>query len=553
MSDQSAPRVRYDMRIPMRDGVSLSADLYLPAEDGPHPAIVLRTPYVKASARYRERGLHWASDGYAFLAVDVRGRGDSEGDFLPYRRDGEDGYDVIEWTAAQPFCTGAVATTGASYSGRVQWLTALLRPPHLRAMIAMVTPSDTFVEFPTGVPSPMDICWYHMTSGKAMQDTVAPDWMRIYRHLPLRAMDEALGRDLPIWREALSHQTMDGYWQALSYQDRFGEIDVPVLHISGWYDDEQVGTPLNFLGMRRGARSEAARRSQHLLMGPWGHQVNGGTRLGEVDFGEEATIDLHAMERRFLDRHLRDQAVEELPPVRIFTMGRSTWRDLPSWPPRGMRQVPYYLHSEGAANSRFGDGLLSPDPPTDEPPDSYRYDPARPVPFLTDPTSSQIGGPDDYAAVERRDDVLCYTTPPLREEVELTGPVSLVLHAQTSAPDTDFTGKLVDVWPSGFCQRICDGIVRLRYREGFAQAKPAQPGEPLELTIDLWNTSLVLAPGHAIRLEVSSSAFPKYPRNLNTGEDLATSARMAVADQTVFHDRLRPSRLLLPVVRAPEA
>ncbi|MDA8343896.1 MAG: CocE/NonD family hydrolase [Thermaerobacter sp.] len=549
MPDSPQVHVRYDMRIPMRDGVHLSADLYLPAGDGPHPAIVLRTPYVKASARYRDRGLHWARDGYAFLAVDVRGRGDSEGDFIPYRRDGEDGYDAIEWAGAQGFCTGAVATTGASYSGRVQWLTARLRPPHLKAMIAMVSPSDTFVETPTGVPSPMDICWYHMTSGRTMQDTQAPDWMRIYDHLPLLTMDEALGRDLPLWREALSHQSLDEYWQSLSYQDRFGEIDVPVLHISGWYDDEQIGTPLNFLGMQRGARSEAARQDQRLLMGPWGHHVNGGTRLGEVEFGEDALIDLHGLERRFLDRHLRGLADSGEAPVRIFTMGANAWRDLPSWPPQGMRQVPYYLHSQGAANSRLGDGALSPEPPGDEPADGFRYDPARPVPFITEPTSIQIGGPDDYAAVERRDDVLCYTTPLLEEPLELTGPISLLLYAQSSAPDTDFTAKLVDVWPNGFCQRVCDGMVRLRYRDGFRSPKLAEPGELLELTIDLWNTSLVVGKGHAIRLEVSSSAFPKFPRNLNTGEDLATSGSMAAADQAIFHDHRRPSQLLLPVVR----
>ena len=549
MSDLMPVKVRYGVPIPLRDGCLLSADIYLPPGVGPWPAIVLRTPYVKSSARYRDRGLGWARDGYAFVAVDVRGRGDSEGDFSPYRRDGEDGYDVIEWAAGRDFCSGAVATTGASYSARVQWLTAPLRPPHLRAMIAMVSPSDTFVEFPTGVPSPMDISWYHMTSGRTMQDTDTADWMGIYGHLPLSAMDGALGRDLPIWREVLSHQTLDGYWRALSYQDRFDEVDVPVLHISGWYDDEQIGTPRNFLGMVRAAHSEGSRQSQHLLMGPWGHQVNGGTRLGEVEFGPSARIDLHEMERRFLDLHLRGQDVPPLSPVRIFTMGENAWRDLQSWPPAEMAQVPYYLRSGGSANSRFGDGTLSEEAPGgDEPMDGYRYDPARPVPFLTDPTSSQIGGPDDYAAVERRDDVLCYTTPALARPLELTGPLSLVLHVATSAPDTDFMAKLVDVWPTGFCQRVSDGMVRLRYRDGFAQAKPAKPGEIIELTIDLWNTSVVFGEGHAIRLEISSSAFPKYARNLNTGEDLATSARMAVAEQRVYHDAHRLSRLILPVV-----
>ncbi len=547
--EPSLARIQFGRLIPMRDGVRLSADLYLPLAEGPHPAIVLRTPYVKAGPRYTERAMRWARDGYAFVLVDVRGRGDSEGDFLPYRRDADDGYDVIEWIAAQPWCTGAVATTGASYSGRIQWITALTRPPHLKAMIPMVAPSDTFVEFPTGVPSPMDICWYHMTSGRTMQDTDPVDWLEVYRHLPLETMDEALGRDIPRWREVVSHQTLDDYWRVLSYQHRFAEIDLPVLHISGWYDDEQIGTPLNFTGMVEHGASPFARENQHLLMGPWGHQVNGGTRLGEVEFGQEALIDLHALERQFLDRHLKGLDVPKLPPVRIFLMGENRWRDEPTWPPTAMRQVPYYLHSREGAQSRFGDGRLDLVPPGDEPTDSFTYDPRRPVPFLTDPTSSQIGGPDDYSAVERRDDVLCYTSEPTAEPLDLIGPISLVLHAATSARDTDFTAKLVDVWPSGFCQRLTDSIVRLRYRDGFDAAQSVTPGEVYELTIDLWNTCLRLQPGHRLRLEISSSAFPKFPLNLNTGDDLATGTAMAVAEQQVFHDRARPSRLLLPIVR----
>ena len=546
--DPSLAKIRFDVGIPMRDGVRLSADLYLPRAAGPHPAIVLRTPYVKAGSRYTERALGWARDGYALVLVDVRGRGDSQGDFAPYRHDGDDGYDVIEWVASQPFCTGAVATTGASYSGRIQWLTALRRPPHLKAMMPMVAPSDTFVEFPTGVPSPMDICWYHMTSGRTAQDTDPVDWLEVYRHLPLQTMDEALGRDLPRWREVLAHQTLDAYWRELSYQDRFAEIDVPVFHISGWYDDEQIGTPLNFRGMREHAPSAFARENQHLLMGPWGHHVNGGTRLGEVEFGPQAQIDLHALERQFLDRHLRGLDVPKLPAVRIFLMGENRWLDAETWPLPGMRVQELFLHSGGRAQSRFGDGRLDPSPPGEEPADRYTYDPARPVPFLTDPTSAQIGGPDDYAAVERRDDVLCYTTEPRQEPLDLIGPVSLVLHAATSATDTDFTAKLVDVWPNGFCQRLTDSLVRLRYRDGFAAARPARPGEVYELRIDLWNTCLRLGRGHRLRLEISSSAFPKFPLNLNTGEDLATGTRAVAADQTVLHDALHPSRLYLPVV-----
>ncbi len=545
--DPSQVRILFGCEIPMRDGARLSADIYLPRTEGPHPTLVLLTPYVKSGRAYTERAMGWAADGYAFVLVDVRGRGDSAGDFLPYRHDGDDGYDVIEWVASQPWSTGAVASTGASYSGRIQWLIALRHPPHLKAMIPMVTPSDMFVEFPTGVPSPMDICWYHMTSGRTAQDIAPVDWLKVYEHLPILTMDQALGRDIPRWREVVSHQTLDSYWRELSYQHRFSEIDLPVLHVSGWYDDEQIGTPLNFQGMVREAPSAFARENQHLLMGPWGHQVNAGTRLGEVRFGADAQINLHALERQFLDRHLRGEDVPRLPAVRIFLMGENRWLDSPSWPPPAQKSVAYYLHSAGHAQSRFGDGRLDRLPPAEEPEDTFRYDPRRPVPYLTDLVSSQIGGPDDYSVVERRDDVLCYTSEPAAEPLDLIGGISLVLYAATSAVDTDFTAKLLDVWPTGFCQRLTDSIVRLRYRAGFAAAEPAQPGEVYELTLDLWNTCLRLQPGHRLRLEISSSAFPKYARNLNTGEDLATGTTILTADQSVFHDRLRPSHLLLPV------
>ncbi|MEW6046696.1 MAG: CocE/NonD family hydrolase [Bacillota bacterium] len=545
-------RVDFDVRVPMRDGITLSADVYRPSSAGRFPAILLRTPYLKTSKEAFELATYFATRGYSVVWMDVRGRGDSEGAFVPYRNDGPDGHDAIEWCAAQPWCDGNVGTMGGSYLGRIQWLTAVLRPPHLRCMVVLVTPSDPFVEMPIGTEGPMHVCWRHMTSGRVLQNAESIDWMKIYEHLPLATMDEKLGRHMPDWREALAHQTLDDYWRPLCYQNRFHEVDVPVLHISGWYDDEQIGTPLNFIGMTRHGRTEAARRSQKLLMGPWAHRVNTTTKLGEVDFGPSAVIDLRKYQLRWFDYWLKgiDSRIMDEPPVRIFVMGANRWRDEHEWPLERTRWTRYYLHSAGRANSRFGDGLLSTDLPGDEPPDSYDYDPARPVPFITEPTSSQIGGPDDYSAVERRDDVLVYTTPPLAEDVEVTGPIRVELYASSSAVDTDFTAKLLDVWPNGFAQRLCDGIVRCRYREGMDRVVWMEPGRIYPLTIDLWNTSQVFKKGHAIRLEISSSAFPKYDRNLNTGGDLAAETRMVVAHQTVYHDREHPSCVILPIIPA---
>lgn len=544
--------IDFGVRVPMRDGVELSADVYRPepSRQGERfPAIVVRTPYNKATAKIVETGKWFAERGYAIVYMDVRGRGDSDGVFDLYRHDGRDGYDTIEWAAAQPWCDGQVGTMGGSYLGRIQWLAALEKPPHLVTMIVLVVPSDPFVESPIGTHGPIHLCWLHKVSGRLNQVMEAVDWNKVYEHLPLLTMDEAAGRLQPVWREQLAHPSLDDYWEPLRYQDKFGQIDLPVMHISGWYDDEQIGTPLNFVRMTENAASPFARQNQKLLMGPWGHQVNTTSKLGEVDFGPQSLIDLRGAQLAWFDRWLKGKEPEAAEaPVRIFIMGENEWRDEQGWPLARTQWTRFYLHSGGSANSRYGDGSLSTERPGDEPPDRYRYDPARPVPFLGEPTSSQIGGPDDYAAVERRDDVLVYVTPSLEEDTEITGPIRLELYAASSAVDTDFSAKLVDVHPAGFVQRLCDSIVRARYRHGFHGQELIEPGKVYDYTIDLWNTAQLFKKGHRIGLEISSSAFPKYDRNLNTGEDLATGTRMVVADQTIYHDAAHPSALLLPVI-----
>lgn len=540
--------IDFDRRVAMRDGVELSADVYRPKGDGRYPVVLLRTPYLKTGEFQLKTGRFFAERGYALVYMDVRGRGDSDGVFVPYRGEGRDGFDAIEWCAAQPWSDGNVGTMGGSYLGRIQWLAALEHPLHLRAMCVAVSPSDPFVEWPTGVETPMHLCWLHLTSGRVTQNMDAVDWTKVYEHLPLATMDEAAGRPSAEWREELRHEGLDDYWRAICYQDKFDQIDLPVLHISGWYDDEQVGTPLNFAGMVAHAATPQARASQRLLMGPWGHAINTSTKLGEVDFGPDALIDLQGIQLRWFDRWLKglQNGVSEEPPVRIFVMGENRWRDEQAWPPVGARFTRFYLHSGGQANSRFGDGALATVAPAAESPDGYSYDPSRPVPFITEPTSSQIGGADDYAAIQRRDDVLVYVTPPLAEDVEVTGPIKVELYAASSAPDSDFMAMLLDVHPSGFVQRQCDGMVRARFREGMDRPSLIEPGRVYRYEIDCWNTSQLFRSGHRICLQIASSAFPKYDRNLNTGESLANGTRMAVAEQRVYHDAERPSCVVLP-------
>ena len=535
------PTRRFNVRIPLRDGRTLSADLTLPAEL-PAPAVVLRTPYGKSGEPQSKRGAVYARAGYVLVAVDVRGRGDSDGEFQPYRHDGPDGYDVIEWVAAQDWCTGDVATQGGSYLGRIQFLTALERPPSLRAMVCMVTPSDPFVETPTGIPTPMHINWHRLVDGRVPQYQENVDWMAVYRHRPLATMDEAAGFVSRNWRDELEHRTLDEYWEPVRYQHRIGEIDVPVLHVSGWYDDEEIGTPANFAAM-----VAAGRDSQRLLMGPWGHAINTTRTLGEVDFGPSALIDLDATVLAFLDEHVKGIKPEQAPgPVRMFVMGVNEWRDEPSWPPPYVSPATLYLSSGGSANSSHGDGRLTAAAPGGEQPaDAWTHDPDRPVPFLTGAGSAQIGGPDDYFGVAQRGDVLVYDSQPLAEPLEVIGPVRLVTHVATSAADTDVMAMLIDLHPNGFAQRLCDGMVRLRYRNGFSGEELITPGEVYEVSIVMWDTCVQLPAGHRLRLQIASSAFPKIDVNLGTGGDMVTEAKGVMAHNQLWHTAARPSRLLL--------
>ncbi|GCE14687.1 CocE/NonD family hydrolase [Tengunoibacter tsumagoiensis] len=546
-------KVLFDQRIPMRDGVTLAADIYLPLNRPleRRPVVLLRTPYMRMTANRIELAYDFVKQGYTFVCVDVRGRGDSDGTFTPYFQDGQDGYDTIEWCAVQPWSNGNIGTLGASYDGRIQWLAALERPPHLKAMIVLVTPSDPFVETPTGLPSPMHLCWLHFVSGRMLQPMNVVNWEQIYEHLPLDTMDEQIGRFIHSWKKEIEHPQLDDYWQPICYQSRFELIDVPVLHISGWYDDEQIGTPLNYIGMTTRGASAETRSSQRLLMGPWGHNSNQGAKIGEVDFGKQAIINMRGEQLRWYDRWLKDEPSEISAPVTIFIMGSNIWRDEQEWPLARTQWTPYYLHSDGRANSRFGDGLLSlHKPAASQKPDTYRYNPAQAVPFITDPTSAQIGGPDDYASLQRRDDLLVYETEPLTEEIEVTGPIRVQLYAASSAQDTDFMAMLIDVWPNGFRQRLCDGMVRARFREGMDHPDLIEPSQIYLYTIDCWNTAQVFKPGHRICLQISSSAFPKYDRNLNTGAPLGRTSEMMTADQVIYHDREHPSALILPIIPA---
>ncbi len=545
-------KLEYDVKIPMRDGVKLSADIYRPDAEGRFPVILIRTPYDNGTAGNAILGKKWAARGYVFVVQDVRGRGDSDGEFYPLADEAADGFDTLSWCGTQPWSNGKIGMMGGSYLGWTQAYVAGLGNPYLKTLIMTVTPPDPHRNFPLqfGAYGITAISWLAMVSGKTMQDISQFDLWRIYRHLPLFDMDRCLGRTIAAWRDWIDHPRFDDYWRQLSYQEKILETNVPILHISGWYDDVLVGTTENFVNLTTRAKSPEVRKLQRLLIGPWGHAVNASSRLGAIDFGPLALIDLDAVQHRWLDHWLKESAngIMEEAPVRVFLMGENKWAEEKEWPLARTRYVKYFLHGRGRANSLFGDGTLTLEEPGQEPPDKYLYDPKDPVPFITEPDFHQIGGPDDYRPVERRDDVLVYTSLPFTEAVQVCGPLRVKLYAASSARDTDWTAKILDVHPDGYAQRLNDGIVRARFRRSLEKEVWLKSGEVSEYEIDCWATCIGLKPGHRLRLEISSSAFPKFDANLNTGGPIGKEEHGVVAEQTVHHSRRWPSHIIVPVV-----
>ncbi len=548
------PIMEFNVIVPMRDGVKLSADVYRPSAPGRYPVVLVRTPYLKGTvAAWAENALWWTERGYAYVIQDVRGRGDSEGEFYPIKHEVQDGYDTQTWAGEQPWANGRVGTLGSSYLAWTQVYPAHLNNPHLAAMIPTVVPPDPFRNIPYqhGAFSISLITWLAFLDGHGAQDLSGVDDVAAMKALPLIDADKRMGRSIPAWRDWASHSTLDEYWRSQSYQESYLESKVPSFHVTGWYDDVLVGTLENYVNMSTRAKDARTRENQRLLIGPWEHRINQKRVLGKLDFGPEAIIDFHELEVQWFDRWLKgiDNGVKKDARVRLFVMGANKWRSENEWPIARTRYVKYYLRSKGKANSLLGDGVLSTEAPAGgEPPDRFTYDPHDPVPYSTSPGFSQLGGPDDYQQVEHRQDVLVYTSAVFNVATEICGPLRVTLMAASSARDTDWTAKILDVHPDGAAIRLNDGIVRARFRKSPEREEFLAPGKAETYEIDAWATCIEMQPGHRLRVEVSSSAFPKFAPNLNTGGNAATETRGVVANQTVFHDRARPSFVLVPIV-----
>ncbi len=555
--------VRYlnDLPVPMRDGIRLSADVYLPAEEGPWPVLLARTPYDNNGDM--DIGFWWAQQGYAFVTQDVRGRYDSEGDFVPWDNETEDGYDTIEWIGQQPWCDGNIGMSGGSYVAQVQWQAAFTQHPLLKAIAPRVMGNNLWdsPHFQNGAFGlGVNAVWGWRTMARTTQRIDKIDWPAVLRTLPLRKMDEMSGKRHPAFSTWLDHHDYDDYWKSTAVDEHFGRFTIPVLQVCGWFDLYSAGMMLNFTGLREHAGNELARQNQQIVMGPWTHQQAGSlmaqtdTSAGDRDFGVPSLLDTRAIELRWWDHWLKgiDNGAEREAPVKLYVMGADTWREEQEWPLARTEWTPYYLHSGGGANTLRGDGMLSTEKPGTEPVDHYDYDPELPAPTMggCNCCNPEIvpWGMYDQRPVEMRDDVLVYTTPPLEQDTEVTGPVVVQLYAATDGRDTDFTAKLVDVLPDGTAWNLCDGIVRARYRDGRGPAELLEPGEVYEFTIDCWVTSNLFKAGHRIRVEISSSNFPRFDRNLNTGDPIADDASPRVAHQTIHHDAEHPSHILLPII-----
>ena len=552
--------------VKMRDGVTLYADVFRPAAPGKYPVLVSRTPYsTERFPNAYAAGVFFSRRGYAYVYQDVRGRFESEGKWEPFRNDIQDGYDTIEWAAAQPWSNGKVGMEGGSYLGHVQWRAAMGKPPHLVTIFPRVAATSLYHDWVTlnsGWRLSFNFGWGAVRmESRVMQNPGLHDspeageavsYERLQWHLPLTDMPRLAGRNPRFYQDWLEHPDYDSYWKGLNAEEVFDQIGIPVHTAGGWFDIFSQGTLRGYAGMSSRGATETARKKSRMLIGPWGHGSS--RKFGDIDFGEHAHVEENAVQLRWFDHWLKgaDNGLDQEPPVTLFVMGKGAWRQEWEYPLARTEYKKMYFAGDGKANSRRGDGRLQWAPPAaGSRPDEYYYDPNNPVPSLGGNNccgTSTPAGPRDQRSIEARGDVLVYTSAPLDRPVEVTGPVKVVVHAATDGKDTDWVAKLVDVFPDGRAIPLAEGILRARYRNGASKAELLEPGKAYEFSIDLVGTSNEFQAGHRIRVDVTSSHFPQFDRNPNTGEPFGRSTNVRVARQTVYHDAGRPSHVVLPVI-----
>ena len=538
--------------ITMRDGVGLSTDIYRDAAVSKAPVILMRTPYDKS--KQKANAERYAEAGYVVVIQDCRGTRESEGVLAPYNNEGQDGFDTIEWITRQAWCSGRVGMMGGSYVGAVQWQAAVEHPPGLAAIAPQATWSSFYRNLYLGGAVRLSLISGWLAGNTPKPEGVQPaDMNEALMRLPLSDVDQAIGWQMP-WLDAyLTHPEPNGFWKRLDLTDELPNLTMPALHVVGYYDffsRESVG---NFMIMQK-AHDPKTRKQQRLVLGPWDHGTVGKRTVTEVDFGPDAAVDTFAMQMDWFDRHLKQDPVsiaKPFPPVRYFSMGDNVWHDAQAWPPDGFAATSFYLHSDGKANTRSGAGKLNREAPTgEEPADTFRADPANPVPAcpVTEnrPMKAAVWGPVDQRALEDRNDVLVYTSDVLTEPLSFAGNVEAKLFVSADTPDADWAVKLVDVRPDGFAQNLVTGILRGRYRDSLLEPSPLQPDKVYEITVDLGPCAATITKGHRLRVDICGSLFPLYDRNPNTGKG-PFDASTLVSTESVYHSSLKASRIALPI------
>ena len=555
--------IQANVPVKMRDGVTLIADIYRPKAQGKFPVLLTRTPYNR---RDPMTGTFLASHGYVAILQDTRGRFDSGGEFYPFQHESNDGYDTIEWAAALEYSNGMVGMFGGSYVGATQMLAAIAKPPHLKAIFPYVTASEYYDGWTYQNGAWMQAFSSTWTTGLA-QDTLRRkaagmsnfgEWMKQLPVEDYKLIGQPTVADVaPYFRDWIEHERSDEYWKRWKISDHYAELDIKALHSGGWHDIFLKGSIGNYVGMRKSASTSEARNNQRLLVGPWAHAATSAEgKIGDVTFGKQAVLDMNGTIVKWMDYALKDIKNEFASdsPVRIFVMGENVWRDEKEFPLARTQYTKYYFHSTKGANTGSGDGSLSTKPPGKAPgaekPDTFVYDPANPVPTIGGRLccGGTMPGPFSQQPNESRADVLVFSSPVLERDVEVTGYITVELFAASSAVDTDFTALIADVDSTGYARFLTDGIVRARYRNSTERAELIEPGKPYKYTIDLWATSNVFKAGHRIRVYISSSNFPRFNRNLNTGEPTMKGTKMVKARQTIYHNAEHPSAIVLPII-----
>jgi len=543
-----------DVMLPMKDGIKLSADIYIPVGKGPFPVILTRLPYGKAlCAVFAELFVRY---GYACVIQDTRGKFASEGEFYPFMNEKEDGKATAAWVKAQPWCNGKIGMFGVSYFGYTQWA---LAPGNtdVVSFTPIVTTSNIYnLVYWGGTFGELSyLHWSLAECGNKSNNDNVKNIDKAHASMPLIDKDRTAYRDVPNYKDWVSHPTPDAYWAQLSVEDRIPEIQAPMFLIAGWYDIFNTGQLKDFELVKKSGQRSAAEGTK-IIIGPWNHGFS--DRNIERAYGiKRSRLEIVPFKvlkdiKEWYDYSLKGSknGWDKRPPVRLYVLGENVWRYEKEWPLSRAVYTEYYLHSGGSANTFEGDGILDRiKPEASEPADTYTYDPQNPVPTVGGANLIlENSGPMDQRKIEARQDILVYSTEPLQKEIEATGPVHLTVFVSSDAADTDFTGKLVDVFPDGKALLVCDGILRARYRNGLDKPELMESGRIYKLDIFLGNTSVLFKKGHKIRIEVSSSNFPRFDRNPNTGGDIATETKLKTAHQTVFHEEDHPSCLILPVI-----